>query len=196
MNESNKRNNSHCHIIHNSIGSFFESNSYEYTGKKNYDFITIRSDLDGSKYCIDLVINFAKKYPEKKFLIIGKGKFFEYNTKPDNVEWINSTLSHEEMKEYVDRSLCALLPTREDTQGVMACEMATYGIPTITSDIEICHEILDKEHNVEFMDNNPETVNLIELRNRLMRNFPYHKSDSYFARNTIANEIEVYLNRF
>lgn len=48
----------------------------------------------------------------------------------------------------------ALMPTRLDAQGVMMCEMAVYGIPTIVSDIAVCHEMLDSYPNVLFIDNN------------------------------------------
>ena len=37
---------------------------------------------------------------------------------------------------------CALMPTRTDAQGVMMCEMVAFGMPLITSDIPVCHEVL------------------------------------------------------
>ena len=43
--------------------------------------------------------------------------------------------------------------TRRDTQGVMSCELVTYGIPLITSDLPICHEIFDGVINVSFVNN-------------------------------------------
>ena len=43
--------------------------------------------------------------------------------------------------------------TRRDTQGVMSCELVTYGIALITSDLPICHEIFDGVINVSFVNN-------------------------------------------
>ena len=52
------------------------------------------------------------------------------------------------------------MPTRADAQGVMACEMATFGIPLITSNIDVCKEVF-KELPLEF---SVEAVKLIEMK--------------------------------
>ena len=130
------------HIIYNCVGKDFEVNNYSLDTEKKYDFITIRNNLDGSKYGIDIVTRIAKNNPQYKFCIVGKGEFFKYNEKPENVEWIDKNLTHEEIIDFLNKSKCALLPTRVDAQGVMACEMATFGIPLITSDIDVCKKYL------------------------------------------------------
>ena len=68
-------------ITYNSVGRVFEKESYNPDKNKVYDFITIRSNLDGSKYCIDVVNRIAEENPNYKFLIIGRGEFFKYNKK-------------------------------------------------------------------------------------------------------------------
>lgn len=45
------------------------------------------------------------------------------------------------------------MPTRTDAQGLMMCEMAAFGIPVITSDIPVCHEVFDGAENVYFIRN-------------------------------------------
>lgn len=144
-----------CEILYNSVGETFEKGIFQ-TGKKEYDFITIRADLDNSKYAIDVVTRLAKNTPNMKFLLIGKGSFFEYNSKPDNIEWINTTLTHDKIVKMLDRARFALMPTRTDAQGLMMCEMAAYGMPVITSDIPVCHEVFDGFENAFFIDNDRE----------------------------------------
>lgn len=173
-------------ITYNSVGNIFEKEIYNYDTKKNYDFITIRSNLDGSKYCIDVVNRIAKENPSYKFLIIGKGKFFEYNRKSKNIKWINKNLKHDEMIDLLNKSKCALMPTRTDAQGVMASEMATFGIPLITTDLPVCHEVFDTFTNVQFI-NNDEQINCEKL---LKQCRTAEKNKLYFIENTVQKEIK------
>lgn len=179
------------YIVHNSVGRIFEQVSYNVFQKKEFDFITIRGNLDDSKYGVDLVVAMAKKYPKMKFLLIGKGQFFNYNDKPKNLIWVEETLLHEKMLDYMDKSKCALFFTREDTQGVMACECATYGMPVITSDIDVCREIFGGMHNVVLMPNNISQWNAVKVVDRLLVNLPYKKNSMYYAKNTVDKEIKI-----
>lgn len=178
----------HVHIINNSVGSVFEENSYRYDGDKKYDFITIRSYMDDSKYGIDLVDGLAHKYPQYSFLIIGRGKYYELHDVPKNVTWINRFLSHEEIMKYIDQSRCGLLLTREDTQGVMTCELSVYGIPVITSDIEVCREICAKLRNVELVENDINKINLPQVYEKLMGLPIAEKEREYSYENTVKKE--------
>lgn len=179
-------------VISNSIGKFFEEHSYTPTDYK-YDFITIRSNLDGSKYGIDIVVKLAIKNPEYRFCILGKGKYFDYMEKPENIELISGEFSHDDIANYLNRSKIALLPTREDTQGLMACELAAYGIPLITSNIDVCKEVFADCPNVALISNdNPDLNSAVQSLNVSSIN---EKWDTYFAKNTIYKEIE-YLNSY
>ena len=182
----------HCHVINNSIGSFFETAVYDSKAEKKYDFICIRSNLDASKYCVDLVWKLAKKRSERKFLIIGKGNFFKYHQMPPNMVWINHTLDHEEMLSYLNQSRCGLMLTRSDTQGVMACEMASTGMPLISSDIEVCWEILSVFPNVALVANEVDKIDLDNICNKLEARLPYQKCKEYYAENTIRKEMELF----
>lgn len=181
----------HVHIINNSVGEVFEKDNYDYKCEKKYDFITIRgSALDKGKYGIDIVTELAKNNPKLKFLVVGKGKFYNHVEKPKNVEFINGYLKHDEMISYLNKSRCALLPTRQDTQGVMTCEVATFGMPTITSDIEVCREIFERFDNVVLV-NNDGKEKLEKSLKKLIENLPYKKNETYFAKNTIEKEVEL-----
>lgn len=182
----------HVYIINNSIGSAFETGIWDYSAEKKYDFITIRSNIDGSKYGVDLVMKIAEKNSEAKFLLIGRGKYFDYHHKPDNVEWINRSMDHKEMFSYLDASRCALLLTREDTQGVMTCELAAYGMPVITSDIEVCHEFFEDMPNVQMIDNENPDIDILLVCKTLELDIPYPKYDRYFCANTTEHEVELY----
>lgn len=178
----------HVHIINNSVGEDFEKYSYRYQGDKIYDFITIRSYMDDSKYCVDLVDELAKKYPQYSFLIIGRGKYYEIYDKPDNVTWVDSFLSHKEIRDYIDQSRCGLLLTREDTQGVMTCELAEYGIPVITSDIDVCKEICDNLKNVKLISNNLKNSDFKQVYTSLLAEIPYTKQGKFSYKNTVESE--------
>ena len=109
--------------------------------------------MDSSTYCIDLVCKLAENNPNFSFLIIGIGTFFRNRCKPNNITWIDKYLKHEDILNCVNHARCALMPTRRDTQGVMSCELVTYGIPLITSDLPVCREIFGKISSVAFMNN-------------------------------------------
>ncbi|WP_158639956.1 glycosyltransferase [Halalkalibacter nanhaiisediminis] len=178
-------------IIYNSVGENFEKVTYDTTKEKKYDFITIRNMLDGSKYSIDIVTRVAKNNPEYTFCVVGKGKFYEYNKKPDNLIWIDKNLTHKEVIEMLNESRCALIPTRADAQGVMACEMATFGIPVITSRIDVCEEIFSEFENVGFIDNQKEEIDIEPIYKKL--NKPnQNKNEKYFSKNTIEEEVKLF----
>ena len=180
------------HIIYNCIGKDFENITYNTETEKKYDFITIRNNLDGSKYGIDIVTKIAKNNPQYKFCVVGKGKYFERNKKPKNLEWIDKNLTHKEVIKFLNKSKCALLPTRADAQGVMACEIATFGIPLITSNIDVCKEVFEGFENVVFIDNNDENADIASIFKKIQNIKIKEKNEKYFAKNTVGKEIELF----
>lgn len=179
-------------IIYNCVGKNFEKYSYDIHSPKKYDFITIRNHLDGSKYSIDIVTDIAKRHPQYQFCVIGEGQYFTYNEQPKNLEWINKSLHHDEIIDYLNESKCALMPTRLDSQGVMACEFATFGIPVITSDIDVSTEVFASFPNVDFISNEKKISSIEPLFNNLTKNVPYEKNDKYFSKNTILKEVQLF----
>lgn len=182
----------HASIIYNGVGEIFEKERYNESNLKKYDFITIRGNLDGSKYCIDLVNTLAKANPQFKFLVIGRGVFFDYNEKAQNLEWKDVHLSHLEMIKYLNHSRCALMPTRTDAQGLMMCEMATFGIPLITSNIPVCHEVLGEFANVRLIQNDALDFQLNPLLDSLEQGLPYLFNSKYSQENTIEREVQLF----
>lgn len=178
------------HIINNSVGKVFEDNSYRSDGDKKYDFITIRNNMDSSTYCIDLVCKLAENNPNFSFLIIGKGTFFKNRCKPNNITWIDKYLKHEDILNYVNHARCALMPTRRDTQGVMSCELVTYGIPLITSDLPVCREIFGKIPTVAFMNNDIRNENLSQLYLNLLKK-SRTEIDMFGYSNTVKREENI-----
>lgn len=180
------------HIIYNCIGKEFEKKTYDYTASKCYDFLSIRSNFDGSKYGVDIICNIAEEHPELKFCLIGKGKYFEYNKKPENLDVIFKFLAHDEMIKYLNMAKCALMPTRTDAQGVMACEIATFGMPMITSDIPVCKEVFENFDNVRFISNDKKNNKIEEKYEDIIKNQQYLKNEKYFEKNTTAKEIMLF----
>lgn len=181
----------HCHITYNGVGKTFETNSYRPDGDKEYDFVTIRSNLDGSKYCIDFVNRLAEKNPDLRFLVVGKGSFFQHYAKAPNITWQDRTLDHQQIVSVLQSARCALMPTRADAQGLMMCEMATFGIPVITSDLPVCHEALDSFGNVAMIENGDIDADIAGISRRLSAGAPYPKNDRYFSENTCRVETEL-----
>lgn len=180
------------YIIYNCVGEEFLNDTYEYDSSKTFDFITIRNNLDGSKYGIDIVRQLAIDNPNSKFCVIGKGNFFNHYDIPQNIEWVEKSLSHSEVKSYLNQSKCALMPTRTDAQGVMSCEIATFGIPLITSDINVCKEIFKDFSNVAFIDNDKSHVNLKSISDMLATKDRFGKNLKFSKKNTIMKEIELF----
>lgn len=186
-----------CEITYNCIGKVFEETIYNPNVKKEYDFLTVRSFLDGSKYCVDLVNQLAFSNPNMKFLLVGKGEFFEHYEKAPNLIWMNQTMKHSEIIEHMQKSRCALMPTRTDAQGLMMCEMASTGMPLVTSNIAVCHEVFNGFDNVALIDNNNTSADLQSILCRLEKKLPYSKKEVYYNINTsqkevgILNEMEV-----
>ena len=181
----------HSFVIPNSVGKFFEEASYAPEGGFDYDLITTRYQLDGAKYAVDVVNALAKSNPGLKFLVVGRGKFFSHEQKADNLDWVDATLTHDQMGACLKRARCALLPTRQDTQGVMACELATYGMPLITSDIPICREMLRGFRNVRFIVNVDTRADLEPLIASLQAGLPYGKVPVFFRERTTQREIAL-----
>lgn len=174
-------------IIYNSVGKAFEDGVYSESVKKEYDFITIRSNLNDSKYAVDIVNEIAKKTPKGRFLVVGKGELFDHIEKAPNLIWMNRTMNHSEIIEMLNKSRYALMPTRTDAQGLMMCEMAAFGIPVITSDISVCHEVFDGFLNVHFIDN----TRVNSLIQYLTETTQCIKDDRYYFHKTIMKEIEI-----
>lgn len=180
-----------CEITYNCVGKAFEEALYDPNLPKEYDFITVRSYLDGSKYCADIVNKLAYANPSLKFLLVGKGEFFNHYEKAPNITWLNQTMNHKEIIEQMQKSRFALMPTRTDAQGLMMCEMAAFGIPVITSDIPVCHEVFDDFKNAFFINN--EDVNK-DLSGFLNKNLTIFKDERFFLSKTAVNEIAI-INR-
>lgn len=180
------------HIIPNCIAKEFERKKYNCNGEKPYDFITVRGNLDTSKYAIDLVVKSARSNPSASYLVVGKGIIFNYIEKPPNITWLDKTATHDEIIKYLNSSRCALMPTRTDAQGLMMCEMASFGIPTITSDIPVCREVLSTFTNVLFIKNNEFNIDLKKVSKKLA---PLEKRNSlFFSECTIGEEVRLIEN--
>lgn len=181
-----------CFLTYNSVGELFETHSYDTSLPKTFDFVTIRPFLDGSKYAVDLVNELAKRYPQYRFLLYGDGEFFNHFEKAPNIEWHKERLDHKSIVETLNQSRYALMPTRTDAQGVMACEMATFGIPLITSDIPVCHEIFNGFENVALIDNEKiDEVDLEEAIREVEGRQLREKNMKYSYNNVCGKELAI-----
>ena len=169
----------------------FANKKYNVKEKKDADFITIRP-LDQSKYCIDLVVKLAQKYPQFKFDVYGSGMYFNHNYKPENIKLESKYFSSKELTLLLSKYKCAIMPTRLDAQGVMVCEMASFGIPIITSDIEICREMLCEFPNIGFLNNNcVEQFDLELFFNSITFDNKYVENNKFSLENTVNREIQL-----
>lgn len=180
-------------IINNCVNEKFISNTYAAASPKKADLITIRQ-LDNSTYCLDVVHRLAIANPTLKFTVYGKGHFFDHNPMPENINFIQSFFKHEELLEILSQHRAALMPTRHDSQGVMSCEMATFGIPLITSNIKVCNEIFSEMPNVALIDNE-ETINLDTLIQTLQDNLSPPNKSKFNPANTTDKELNTIIEK-
>lgn len=180
----------HLHVIPNNVGDLFEKESFAAFSEKQYDFLTIRANLDNSKYAVDVVIRLARENPDHSFLLVGKGKLPLVEKLPENMVWEATALSQAEIIDYTRIARCALMPTRLDAQGVLACELASIGMPLITSDIPICHDVFCGFSNVAYIDNEA-PCNLGALLNDFERKLPFEKNRRFYKANTVDAEISL-----
>lgn len=176
-----------CFVINNPISRHFLENEYLSEDDKYADFITIRP-LDVSKYSVDMVVEFAKSNPQFTFHIYGRGNYFKYNEKPINITVINDFILQKDIPTLLNKYKYSIMPTRLDAQGVMMCEIASYGMPIIVSDIDVCHEMLDGFSNVMFLknDNFNLPIQKLPMQNKNNYRFSYN--------NTVKKEIELLIS--
>ena len=81
--------------------------------------------------------------------------------------------------------------TKNDTQGVMSCEIASTGMPLITSDIKVCREVFSCFENVKLVENNANRINLVKIIEELESGLPYEKVQNYYSENTVNKEYDL-----
>ena len=139
-----------------------------------------------------MVVKLAQKYPQFKFDVYGSGMYFNHNYKPENIKLESKYFSSKELTLLLSKYKCALMPTRLDAQGVMVCEMASFGIPIITSDIEICREMLYEFPNIGFLNNNcVEQFDLELFFNSIIFDNKYVENNKFSLENTVNREIQL-----
>jgi len=182
--------NSNSTVIANPANSVFLNNSFQYENEKIADFITIRP-FDNPKYAIDIVYKVAKDNPKFIFHVYGEGTYFDAKEILANLKVFKKFIVQKEIPKLLNKYKYALMPTRLDSQGVMMCEIASYGMPIFTSDIPICHEMLDG-FKVAYIQNSIEKVqNLSQLLIQLEALPPQIDRNRFNASHLIGKELEI-----
>lgn len=146
-----KKYNVKCEVINNSLSSWALERSHKLNSNlKKADFVTLRR-LDASKFGIDLVVAHALANPNYTYHIYGRGNYFSHNTLPHNITLFDKHIESQKIPDLLDYYECAMMPTRCDAQGVMVCEMATYGMPVITTNIDVNYEMFSDFKNVKLL---------------------------------------------
>ncbi|MCG1021557.1 glycosyltransferase [Sutcliffiella horikoshii] len=178
-------------VIPNSMNKVFLEKTYVPNQGKKGDFITIRP-LDNPKYGVDIVVSLAEKHPHLTFDIYGKGNLFKYLDQPNNVRVYDEFLKPDELAEKLKGYSCAIMPTRLDAQGVMMCEIASYGMPVITSDLPICKEMLRDFPNVWFFNNEALDISLDNVLNEIDLVDDPQIKEKFSLKKTTLKEIELF----
>lgn len=179
--------NKNSHIVHNGVNKVFIEKDYTREKDTLADFITIRP-FDNPKYGIDIVYKIAKDNPQYTFHIYGKGSFFKNKKRLNNLMIFNEYILQKDIPKYLNKYKTALMPTRLDAQGVMMCEIATYNMPLITSDIKICHEMLNDFKNVNYISN----IKKVSLDDYIIDNQDRKKEDKFNIEILALDEINIY----
>lgn len=176
--------NKNSFVVNNPINPEFYS---KFESTEEFDFVCIRP-FDDPKYGIDIFIKLAENNPSFKFHLYGKGSLPKVKELPRNLTIFNKFLSAPEMILTLKKYKSAILPTRWDSQGVLACELAAYGMPLLTSKLAVCEEFLGAFPNVKLVDNNI----FHELDLSKINFTPYaHSTQLYSHELTTHKEIQV-----
>ena len=81
------------------------------------------------------------------------------------------------------------MPTKQDTQGVLTSELITFGIPTITSNLDVCIEMFGDFDNVVLIDNYKDN-DLDKIISKFSLGFK--KNTKFYRINTIQKEIDLF----
>ncbi len=174
-------------IIANPVHPLFLQTEWQPPSHPAADFITLRP-LDEPKYAVDLVYQLAQDNPNLQFHLYGQGRFFQYHPPLPNLTWFDRFCTQTEIPTLLANYRAALMPTRLDAQGVMACEMATLGIPVLTSDLPVCREMLKDFPRTGFLSRSGPT----DLRAFLTQSLPERGDFRHFSpEQTVAKEIQV-----
>lgn len=140
------------HVVNNPVHPVFLERSFDPAAPKVADFVTIRP-LDERKYAVDVVAEVARRHPQYTFHLFGHGRYFDHHDTPPNLSVFKQQFKQADLPALFDRYRAALLPTRWDSQGVLMCEMATYGMPVWVSDLPVCRDMIGVYPNARFFDN-------------------------------------------
>lgn len=173
------------HVINNPINPVFNQNHF--LPESKFDFVCIRP-FDDPKYGVDLFLKIAEKNPQFTFHLYGKGNLPEMKALPANVTIFKSFILPSDFPKLLKQYRAAILPTRWDSQGIMACEIAAFGMPLLTSDLPVCREFLSSYPNVTLIKNNIFTD--VDLQSTPMREFKPLKI-SYGFEATAKKEIDL-----
>lgn len=98
---------------------------------------------------------------------------------------------HDEIIDILQQARFALMPIRADAQGLMMCEMKAFGIPVITSDIPVCHEVFKGFSNISFINNDDESLSLEPYK---IKQSKCYKDNRFYIENTVKKEIYIIKN--
>ncbi len=185
--------NKYSAVIHNPVSPEILECKYDYTNKRDNICITIRP-YDESVYAIDKVLEIAEQNPDYLFHIYGVGEYFDFNAKPVNVEVFKQYINPAEFAEILNKYKAAIMLSHHDSQGVMATEMAYFGIPLVVSDIPAAREMFGSLSNINFIDNKKPVLDLDKFTNQCSKNEDLSFRLKMSPEKTIQKEIEYIKN--
>ncbi len=154
------------HIIPNCIDTKLFAYQ-EKTAEQRKKILSIQS-FASPKYCNDLtaaaIVLLSKEpfFDELEFLIAGDGALFEKTVAPlrkfKNVTICRRFYSHEELAALYAEYGIAILPTRQDTQGVSRDEAFSCGMAVITSNCACVPEFCDESCAILAQPENPQAI--------------------------------------
>ena len=130
-------------VIPNPVAKIFIDQNYKISHKK-LDIIVIRKA--NSTYKFHEVIELAKKNPKINIDMYCGSSIQKLI--PKNLRIKENFIRQSDIPALLDSYKCALMLSATDTQGVMACEIAVYGMPLIVSDTPGAKEFLADFSNV------------------------------------------------
>ncbi len=106
------------------------------------EFAFFLGRIDASKR-ISWIIEVAKKLPDREFFIVGKGTLEKKIPKLENIHFYNY-LGHEDKIAAFYEAAMLLMPSKVETEGIVAQEAMLFKKPVLISNNEVLREVVGK----------------------------------------------------
>lgn len=163
-------------------------------------FITVSAlnEIKNVEFLIDVIHKLYIKKSERniKFRIIGNGPFYNRilnkinELKLQNIIELCGDIEREKVYNFLKESNVFLFSSKSEGFGLVVVEALKMGLPVVSSNIPVMHEIIREGHNGYMCNNLDDYVEKIEL---ILQNYSYFCNEvrKNFNKNYLAKQMSI-----